>query len=62
MTRKKMSRSGVDRSALENVSNAANLTATLSRIKAAIVGAACWGVLPGSLAAWLIRRLRLEAA
>ena len=62
MTKKKMSHSGEDRAALKKTFDSSNLTATSSRIKAAIVGAVCWGMLPRSLAAWLIRRLRLEGA
>ncbi len=37
-------------------------TATTSRTKALIVGAACWGLLPVKAADWLIRRLHLGAA
>ncbi len=33
-----------------------------SRIKALIVGAACWSLLPVKVAEWIIRRLHLEAA
>lgn len=32
-----------------------------TRLKALIVGAACWGVIPVRLAGWLIRALHLEA-
>lgn len=39
-----------------------NSSPTASRIKALIVGAACWGVIPFGLAGWLIRALHLEAA
>ena len=33
-----------------------------SRIKALIVGAACWGILPVKLAEWIIRRGGLRDA
>ena len=39
-----------------------NFTVTASRVKALIVGAACWGLLHVRLAEWIIRRLHLEAA
>lgn len=38
-----------------------NRIALTSRIKAFIVGAACWGLLPVALAEWIIRRLRAES-
>jgi hypothetical protein len=37
-----------------------NHTPVASGIKAAIVRAACWGVLPLFLAEWFIKRLHLE--
>jgi hypothetical protein len=37
-----------------------NHTPIASRIKAVIVRAACWGVLPLFLAEWFIKRLHLE--
>lgn len=38
-----------------------NRIAFASRIKALVVGTACWGLLPVALAEWIIRRLRAES-
>ena len=62
MTRKKRGRRGADRAALKHKSHSSDLTATPSRIKGAIVGAACRGLLPFKLANWLILRLHLAGA
>ena len=61
MTRKTKGRNGGDRATLKTTDKR-NPTATASRLKALIVNAACWGLLPVKLADWLIRRLRLGAA
>lgn len=55
MTTKTKGRNGGDR-ATPMTATSRNSTATKARIKAIIVGAACWGVLPVKLAEWLIRR------
>ena len=60
MTGKTKGRTGGDR-ATPKTSDNRNFTATASRIKALIVGATCWGLLPVKLAHWIIRRLHLGA-
>jgi len=60
MTTKTKGRNGGDR-ATPKTSDNRNPTATASRIKAPIAGAACWGLLPVKLAEWIIRRSRLGA-
>jgi hypothetical protein len=61
MTRRRKGHDAGDR-ATPKASDNHNRAATASRIKALIVGAACWGLLPVKLAEWIIGRLHLEAA
>ena len=58
MTRKMKGSNGGDRATPKTSDNGSS-TATASRIKALIVGAACWGLLPVTLAEWIIRRWHL---
>ncbi len=59
MTTKTKGRNGGDRPTLDTA-DVCNRTAIASCFKALIVGAACWGFLPVTLAEWCIRRFRLE--
>lgn len=47
--------------AFETAPDKANHTPIASRIKAAIVALAVWGLIPAGLATWLLRRLHLGA-
>jgi hypothetical protein len=61
MPTKTKGRNGGDRATLKTLC-CRNHTSIASRIKAVIVRAACWGVLPLFLAEWFIKRLHLENA
>jgi hypothetical protein len=59
MTKKTKGRNGGNR-ATQNTIDSRNHTPTAFRIKALVVGAACWGLLSVGLAEWIIRHLHLE--
>lgn len=61
MTTNNKGRNGGDRATQKTYAER-NHTATAARIKALIVGAALWGLLPLSLADWIIRRGGLRDA
>ena len=59
MTKNTKGRNGGDR-ATPKTPHSRSHTPTASRVKALIVGVACWGFLPVNLAEWIIKRLHLE--
>jgi len=60
-TKKKAARAGT-RTASDTAFDSLNHTPIHSRIKAAIVRLALWGLIPASLATWLIQRGGLKDA
>ena len=59
MPKKTKGRNGGDRATPKTLCGG-NHTAIASRIKAVIVGGACWGLVPANLAQWIIKRLHWE--
>lgn len=62
MTKRKPAPGANRETGLSDASDCANHTPIRTRLKAAIVNLAVWGLIPAGLATWLIQRLHLEAA